>query len=132
MVVLAQIFPSAQVAENAQLTSATGTAVSSALVAGSSSGRRIREITVYSGGTIGPAPGTVLVLLLQAGTSISPTPTPLIVATAICPGGVDTLQASFTFAGLPLPTIYYNLRAQLRTPLASGATLDLLFVGEDF
>lgn len=127
-----QNFPASQVAENAQLTDATGTAVSSSLVAGSSTGRRIREITVYSGATIGPAPGTVLMLLLQAGTSINPTPTPLIVGSAICPGGVNTLQASFLFAGLPLPTIYYNLRAQLRTPLASGATLDFLFVGEDF
>ena len=118
--------PTGGVAEVAQMTSANGTNESADLIVGHAQGKRIKEIRVFSGPTNPIPAGTVLVLKLFDGTHSRT------IGSAICPGGPDTLQAFFTFTNLFLPTVAHAFRAQLRTSLASGATLDFTFVGEQF
>jgi hypothetical protein len=118
--------PTGGVAEVAQMTSANGTSESSDLIIGHAQGKRIKEIRVFSGQTNPIPAGTVLVLKLFDGTNSRT------IGSAICPGGADSLQAFFAFNNLFLPTVAHSFRAQLRTPLASGATLDFTFIGEEF
>jgi len=118
--------PTGGIAEVAQMTSADGTNESADLIVGHAQGKRIKEIRVFSGQTNPIPSGTVLVLKLFDGTNSRT------IGSAICPGGSDALQAFFTFTNLFLPTAAHAFRAQLRTPLATGATLDFTFVGEEF
>lgn len=118
--------PTGGIAEVAQMTSADGTNESADLIVGHAQGKRIKEIRVFSGQTNPIPAGTVLVLKLYDGTNSRT------IGSAICPGGADTLQAFFAFNNLFLPTVAHAFRAQLRTPLASGATLDFTFIGEEF
>ena len=112
--------------EVAQMTSADGTSESAALITGSSNGKRIKEVRVFSGPGVSIAPGTVLVLKAYDGANSR------IIASAVCPGGPDTLQAFFAFSNFFLPGSAYALKAQLRTSLPSGAVLDWSFTGENF
>jgi hypothetical protein len=118
--------PTGGVSEVAQMTSANGTDESADLIVGHAQGKRIKEIRVFSGQTNPIPAGTVLVLKLFDGTNSRT------IGSAICPGGADSLQAFFAFNNLFLPTVAHSFRAQLRTPLASGATLDFTFIGEEF
>lgn len=118
--------PTSGLAEIAQMTSADGTSESAALISGSANGKRIKEIRVFSGPTNPIPAGTVLVLRLYDGTNSRT------LASAVCPGGADTLQAFFAFTNFFLPGTAYALKAQLRTGLASGAVLDWTFMGENF
>lgn len=118
--------PTSGLAEIAQMTSSDGTNESAALISGSASGKRIKEIRVFSGPNIAIPPGSVLVLKLYDGTNSRA------IASAICPGGADTLQAFFAFNNFFLPGASYAIKAQLRTGLPSGAVLDWTFLGESF
>ena len=118
--------PTSGLAETAQMTSADGTSESSALISGSASGKRIREIRVFSGPNLAIPAGSVLVLKLYDGTNSRA------IGSAICPGGTDALQAFFSFNNFFLPGASYALKAQLRTGLPSGAVLDWTFLGESF
>jgi len=118
--------PTGGLLEVAQMTSSDGTNESAALITGSSNGKRIKEVRVFSGSGVSIVPGSVLVLKAYDGTNSR------IIASAICPGGADTLQAFFAFTNFFLPSASYALKAQLRTALPSGATLDWSFTGENF
>ena len=118
--------PTGGLLEVAQMTSSDGTSESAALISGSANGKRIREVRVFSGPGVSIAPGTVLTLKAFDGTNSR------IIGSAICPGGPDTLQAFFAFSNFFLPGASYALKAQLRTALPSGATLDWSFTGENF
>lgn len=118
--------PVSGLAEIAQMTSADGTSESAALISGSASGKRIKEIRVFSGPNVAIPPDSVLVLKLYDGTNSRT------IGSAICPGGTDTLQAFFAFNNFFLPGASYALKGQLRTALPSGAVLDWTFLGESF
>lgn len=121
-----QYLPTGGVSEIAQMTSANGTNESADLIIGNTDGKRIKEIRVFSGPTNPIPAGTVLVLKLFDGTNSRT------IGSAVCPGGADALQAFFTFTNFFLPSLSHSLRGQLRTPLASGGTLDWSFLGEQF
>ena len=118
--------PTGGLLEVAQMTSSDGTSESAALISGSATSKRVKEIRVYSGPGVAIAPNTVLVLKAYDGTNSRT------IGSAICPGGADTLQAFFAFTNLFLPGASYALKGQLRTSLPLGATLDWSFVGENF
>ena len=118
--------PTGGLAEVAQMTSADGTNESAALITGSASGKRIKEIRVFSGPNIAIPPGSVLVLKLYDGSNSR------VIASAICPGGADALQAFFGFTNFFLPNASCSIKGQLRTSLPSGAVLDWSFMGENF
>jgi hypothetical protein len=118
--------PTSGLAEVAQMTSSDGTSESGALITGSANGKRIKEIRVFSGPNIALPPGSILVLKLYDGTNSR------VIASAVCPGGPDTLQAFFAFNNFFLTSTSYSLKAQLRTSLPSGAVLDWSFMGENF
>lgn len=118
--------PTGGLAEVAQMTSSDGTNESSALISGSASGKRIKEIRVFSGPNIAIPPGSVLVLKLYDGANSRT------IGSAICPGGADALQAFFAFTNFFLPNASCAIKGQLRTSLPSGAVLDWSFMGENF
>ena len=118
--------PTGGLAEVAQMTSSDGTNESAALITGSATGKRIKEIRVFSGPNIALPSGSMLVLKLYDGTNSR------VIASAVCPGGPDTLQAFFAFNNFFLPNASCSLKGQLRTSLPSGAVLDWSFMGENF
>lgn len=122
-----ETFPVAAYSGGAQVTDSLGTSVSSDLFNGTTNGRRIREIQIWTGATGGPAPGTKLIIYFYDGSANR------ILNVIDCPGGALTKQGTVT---LPVNFVMTGatkaIRAQLTTGLPSGVTLDFVANGEDF
>ncbi len=112
-------------AENAQVTSSSGTTETGDLVTGTANGRRIKEISIMSG-QYPPAAGTVVVVKLYNGSSSRA------LRSFVCDGQPDSLQIVLPFNNFLLPSTSHSIRAQCRTALPTNATLDFVFIGENF
>ena len=87
-------------------------------------GTRVKEIRCHSGPTTAPGGTYTVVVLVHDGANAR------IVEKFSLSNAVDTRQAIFRFDSLLLPS-GYKLQVQMRTTLASGATLDFIVEGED-
>lgn len=89
-----------------------------------SAGTRVREIRCFSGPTTAPGGAYVVLILVHDGTNAR------IIERFALNNTADVRQAVFRYDNLVLPS-GYKLQAVVRSTLASGATLDLVALGED-
>ena len=87
-------------------------------------GTRVKEVRCHSGATTAPGGSYTVLLLVHDGTNAR------ILDLFTLSDSADRRQAILRYDSLLLPT-GYKLQAQIRTALASGATLDFVAEGED-
>lgn len=107
-----------------QLANADSTNQSGDIIAGVAAGTRVSEIRVYSGPTTAPGTG-VLTLQLYDGTSSRVFEVLTLTNTA------NLQQAVFRYDNLILPSSSWKIRAQMRTAITSGGTIDIVVLGAD-
>lgn len=107
------------------LNNASGTTLSSAVLTGVAAGTRVREIRLHTGPTT--APGSVKVAVIHAdGTNDT------VIEVVTLSNSADTLQAILRYDNVFLPGTGHSIKFQMRTTLASGATLHCEVYGADF
>lgn len=120
----APVFASTPRFGSAQLTNASGTTASAAILTAVTAGTRVNEVRVCSGPTTAPGGTTKCAILVDDGTNQRVIDTFNMINTA------DTVQYVGQFSNLILPS-GHSIKVVSRAALAAGATLDCSAQGAD-
>jgi hypothetical protein len=108
----------------AQLANGDGTSQSADILVGAATGTKVREIRVYSGPTTAPGSGVLVIQVYNGSNS-------RVIAKVALNNTADAEQEVFTFRNLILPSGTHTIRAQMRTAITSGGTVDITVYGTD-
>jgi hypothetical protein len=108
------------------LANSDSTTLTAAVLTGASTGTRVREIRMNTGDTTAPGSSVKVAVILADGVNN------VVIDVVTLTNSADTLQAQLRYDNVYLPSTSHSIKFQMRTALASGATLHCSVFGADF
>jgi hypothetical protein len=108
------------------LNNGSGTTLSAAVLTGVAAGTRVREVRLNTGPTTAPGSGVKVAVILADGTNDT------VIDLVTLSNTADAVQAVLRYDNVFLVGTGCSIKFQMRTALASGATLHCEVFGADF
>lgn len=107
------------------LNNGSGTSETSAIVSGGSAGSRVDEIRITSGPTTAPGTGILSIIANDGSTSY-------VIDEVTLNNTVNSVQTINYYPNLNLPSSSWSIRAQMRTAITSGGTVNMVVIGSNY